>query len=492
MTGAVWDWLARQADIVPGAPFLETVDGAFSFGAWHARVQRVVGRLEALGVQPGDRVALRLHAGYQWVEVLFAAVRLGAVLVPLNTRLTASELAHQLAVTTPALLIDEAGEPPIPFAGPRLTLDPDEPPAADRLLGDPSNRVASEGRALQSIIFTSGTTGSPKGACLTLAQQAWAAMGSALRLGHDPDDVWLLAMPLYHVGGQAILWRAVLAGIPVVLRPRFDADDVARFMASGRVTLVSLVPTMLRRVLDAHPGPFSPRLRVVLIGGAALPPALADEARARGLPIVATYGMTETASQMATEVPGRPGPPGTSGRPLLGVAMRIGDPGSDGVGEIEVRGPQVIAGYWGEPPGQGPSFTDDGWFRTGDLGRFREDGSLEVVDRRSDLIVTGGENVYPAEVEAVLLRHPAVVQAGVAGVPDPAWGRRVEAWVVLREPTAARELEAHCRRWLAGYKVPRAWHVVRRLPVTANGKVRRAALPSWRDDPEGWGEHESS
>jgi O-succinylbenzoic acid--CoA ligase len=399
------------------------------------------------------------------------------VLVPGNTRLSEREAVGLLAQAAPRLLITDPAHRTVRFdevVGLVRIVPEGESPDADSLLGDPRAPRDPEPGQWQSIMFTSGTTGRPKGAILTLEQHWWNAVGSLLRLGHAPDDTWLLSMPLYHVGGQAILFRAAIGGTRVLFMPRFQAEAVARLMASGTVTLVSLVPTMLARVLAAYPGRFSPRLRAVLIGGAACPPALAAEARARGLPVALTYGMTETASQMATEEPGRPS--GGSGHPLHGVLLAVAEPDAEGAGEILVRGPQVTPGYWRDPEATQRAMTEDGWFRTGDIGRISADGVVTVLDRRSDLVVTGGENVYPAEVEAVLLEHPAVREAAVAGVPDPEWGHLVAAWVVSERPLDWAELEQFCRERLAGFKVPRRWFRVDRLPRTASGKVQRRLL----------------
>jgi O-succinylbenzoic acid--CoA ligase len=521
-----WDWLRRQAQLAPHHVYWEEADGSvrLTFGAMDERADRVAGRLRDWGVQADDRVAVLLEQGWQWAELFWALIRLGAVLVPLNVRLTDGELADLLARVAPRLLIADAARAAVPFGGRRVSLPNGLSPEHDPLLGEPAVTMPPGPDRLQSIIFTSGTTGRPKGARLTLGQHAWNAFGSLLRLGHATDDTWLLCMPLYHVGGQAILLRAALGGHPIVHTRRFVASEVAGLMASGRITMVSLVPTMLHRVLDVHPGPFSPRLRAVLVGGAACPPALAQAARARGLPVALTYGMTETGSQMATEEPGQDS--GGVGRPLFGVELRIADPDADGVGEIRVRGPQVTSGYWDDPEATRQAFDADGWFRTGDLGRidadgvgeirvrgpqvtsgywddpeatrqafdadgwFRTgdlgwidaDGVLHVLDRRTDLVVSGGENVYPAEVEAVLAQHPAVREAAVRGVPDEEWGQLVAAWVVLADDVSWDELAGFCRERLASYKVPRRWFRSTSLPRTATGKLQRRLLAA---DPGG-------
>lgn len=479
-----WDWVRHQAARAPERVAVVADARPLTYAALDERVGRAVGWLVGRGVAPGDRVALHLPGGVRWAELLFALVRLRATLVPLNLRLTAAELSRILADAEPALVVTDAGGRTALAAAwdGRIAVIPDDgapldAPPADGPAGPP------DGADLQSIVYTSGTTGAPKGAQIRLAQHFWGALGSMLRLGHRPDDVWLLCMPLFHVGGQAILFRAALAGTGVVIHPRFDAARVAAALADGSVTLVSLVPTMLRRVLDALSGPVSPRLRVVLLGGSAAPPALVHAARARGLPVRLTYGLTETASQLATEGLDEVAPPGASGRALAFAEVAIGpEDGRPGLlppgvpGEILARGPQVTDGYWRRDEPE--RFAPGGWLRTGDLGWLDEHGWLYVLDRRVDLIVSGGENVYPAEVEAALAAHPDVEAAAVVARADPEWGQVPVAFVVRRPGTAVSETDllAFARGRLAGYKVPRRLWFVEALPVTGSGKIARHRL----------------
>jgi O-succinylbenzoic acid--CoA ligase len=295
-------------------------------------------------------------------------------------------------------------------------------------------------------------------------------------------------MPLHHVGGLAILARAAIFGAGVVLHERFDAEAVAESLARDGVTIASFVPTMLRRVLAVRPGPPPPSLRCVLVGGAPTPPALLAEAWRRGWPAAPTYGLTEACSQVATlplaEIGRRAD---GAARPLFGVELEIR--GADGrsrapgePGEIAVRSPAVMAGYHARPEATARVLRD-GWLLTGDVGVLDAEGWLRVLDRRDDLVVSGGENVYPAEVEAALESHAAVAEAAVAAEPDPDLGGRVAAWIVPAAGAAVDEdaLRAYCRTRLAGYKVPRAFHVVASLPRTPSGKLRRRELAGPRD-----------
>lgn len=469
-----WDWLGRAAAIHPDRAYWRSDRATFTLGALNARVGRVVGRLADRGIQPGDRVASLLAPDYQHVELLFAAIRLGAILVPLNPALTGEERAERLDSADPRLVVAPVALGDL--RGRDLLVVPEAAPPDDELAAGVPSPVPYEPSAdsVQCLMYTSGTSGRPKGAMLTLGQHRWAAWGSQRVLGHDPQDAWLLTLPLFHVGGQAILLRAVLAGARVVALPRFDAARAASHLADGTVTLASLVPTMLQRVLDVEAGRFSPRLRAVLIGGGRAEPALLERAWAAGMPVRSTYGMTETASQAATlEAQHAPAGLHTSGTPLWGVDVCIANPGPDGVGDIWVRGPQVIQGYWGER-----ARDPEDWFATGDLGRMDDEGRLVVVDRRTDLIVSGGENVYPAEIERVVARHPGVRAVAVVGVSDAEWGQAAVAIVVPSEGSTltVAGLTTFAQDHLARYKVPRRWIIAESLPLTANGKVWRARL----------------
>lgn len=422
--------LTRSAGRRPDATALAADGEELSYAALEARVAAAAGRLRALGVGEGDRVATTLAPGLAFVETLHAAWRLGAALVPLNTRLSAGELAWQREDSGARVVVEEPLEPgePVP---PRQALPPDE---------------------IATVIYTSGTTSRPKPVEHTVANHLASALASAKNLGVEADDRWLCVLPLFHVGGLTIPVRAAVYGTAAEIHAGFDEDAVLD--ALPRATHVSLVPTMLRRLV-ARGLERPPRLRAALLGGGPIPADLLDWVRETGFPALPTYGMTETTSQVVTAEPGR-----LAGRPLDGVELRIGHEG-----EILVRGPQVAPG----------AVAADGWLHTGDRGRLDEEGRLHVEGRIADFIVSGGENVSCAEVEEALLSHPAVSDAGVAGVPDPEWGERVEAWVVAPGADPA-ELIAHVRGRLAAYKAPKDIHLVAELPRNAAGKLLRGSL----------------
>lgn len=481
------DWLRWRAQHTPEREALLCQGRAWSFAELDQEVSLLARRLVALGLSRGDRLAVLLASGPFFVQAVHAVGRVGAVLVPLNTRLAAPELQWQLGdVGARLLLYDESTAPlarQVTNQRPSLrALKESEleavPPAPGPL------RLHREPGDVHTIIYTSGTTGRPKGARLTYGNHGWSALASALNLGLVPGDRWLAPMPLFHVGGLSILFRTVIYGIPALLQPRFDPDAVHQAIDREGVTLLSVVSAMLARMLEARGArPYPPSLRAVLLGGGPAPRPLLERAARLGMPVVPTYGLTEAASQVATLSPGEAlERPGSAGCPLFGMELRIA--GEDGqelppgqVGEILVRGPNVMDGYDGRPEETARALAG-GWLHTGDLGYLDREGYLYVLDRRDDLIISGGENVYPAEVEAVLLQHPAILEAGVTGIPDPRWGQVVLAAVRLRPDAEAseEEIQRFCRERLAGYKVPSRVRFVEALPRNAAGKLLRRSL----------------
>jgi O-succinylbenzoic acid--CoA ligase len=489
-------WLAERAAIWPARPALEIAGRAVSYAELAARARELARRLRALGVREGDVVAALLPNGLAFAELLHAVPLCNATLLPLNLRLTARELAVQLRDGGARLLLHGGGalaeraaataaaEDGRNLQTVEVGLGAERAPAPPAAEPDPDPGERIDPRAPLAILFTSGTTGRPKGAMLSHQNFLWSAVGSAFHLGVAPTDRWLACLPFYHVGGLSILLRCALYGIPAVVHERFDPEAVNRALDEIRVTLVSLVPTMLERVLAARgPHRAPPGLRCILLGGGPAPAPLLQRAAELGFPVAPTYGLTEAASQVATRPPHEAGlPRDTDLRPLFGTEVRILDaqgrrapPGE--AGEIVVRGPTVMLGYANRPRETADALRD-GWLHTGDAGVLDTCGALRVLDRRGDLIDSGGENVYPAEIEAVLLEHPAVAEAAVAAVPDPEYGRRPAAWLVLRVATTPGdpELRAFCRSRLAGYKVPVAFHRVAALPRDASGKLARGRL----------------
>ena len=497
----MYDPLTYRADVTPEATALIDADGGeeWSVADLDAAVERVAGRLVALGVRPGDRLGVLLPTGPAAVEVIHAAVRLGATLVPLGTRLTPDELAVRLdradvttlvcdattagdAVAAVDTAADDEGDVPVPV----VSVDADIDAARVTALGaHPPEAVVPHDWALDTTLlvpFTSGTTGTPKGVRLTLRNVLASAVASVFRLGLRRDETWHVALPFHHVGGLTPVLRMPLYGMTVVLRSSFDAEAVAADLDRYDVTATSLVPTTLSRLLDATSGALPASLRTVLLGGAPATGTLLDRCVERSVPVFPTYGMTETASQIATATPAEAAAnPGTVGRPLFWTDLSVHDDDGDErppgeTGELVVSGPTVSPGYL-DADATAAAF-DEAGLRTGDVGYRDEKGLFWIVGRTDDLIVTGGENVAPAEVVDALRDHPDVADAAVVGLPDEEWGERVAALVVpgAGADLSASALEAHCRDRLAGYKVPRTIQFAAEVSRTDSGTVDREAV----------------
>ena len=367
-------------------------------------------------------------------RAVVAAWEATEAVLPLDVDAPAPELAALLAAARPTHLVDGDGR-----------------------------RALSGGRPVEhgvaAVVATSGTGGAPKLVELGADAIAWSAEATSRSLDAGPGDRWLCCVPTHGVAGLAVVARAWRTGLPVEVHERFDPAAVAG--AAGRATLVSLVPTQLRRLLAA--GDQAARFRRVLLGGGPVPAALAADAAARGVQVVRTYGLTETFGGMAHD-----------GHPLAGAEV-----GSDPEGELLVRGPMLFRRYRGDPARTAAALRD-GWLHTGDLGRIGPDGRLTVLGRRDDLIISGGVNVHPDEVEAVLATHPGVAEVAVAGRADPEWGQRVIAVVVPRDPRnppTLDDLRGYARERLAAAKAPRELTLVPALPRTASGKLLRRLLP---------------
>lgn len=477
------DWLGWQARRHPRRLGLRYAAQAYAFGQLSGMVDALCAELTPLLRAEEERKPVGLLVKDPLLQALwiFACARLQRPVAVLNGKLPWPQLRTQLDRLAPAVLLvsrlDDAGDWPDRDARPsiRLTALPDVRPTAGAWNERPAASDPAKGNlhALQGYVFTSGSTGEPKPVPLTFGCHYWSALASAYRFGYAPADRWLHCMPLCHIGGLALLFRAALFGFAIDLQTHFDVDAVKRRIETGAVTLASFVPTMLVRLLDAgldlrgRPS----RFRFALVGGAQTTPALRARCRARAISIAPSYGLTESCSHIAAASLQRPEPQG-EGRPLMFAAIEVRDedaqrlpPGAPG--HLWVRGPQVA-------PGAGA----DGWYATGDMGRLDADGRLHVLDRRQDAYAIGGETVFVSTVIAALETHVAVARAWVQGLPDREWGWRLIALVEPRAgyaPTPC-DLHAHCRRALSSLQTPSRFVVVKALPQTAAGKVDRQAV----------------
>jgi O-succinylbenzoic acid--CoA ligase len=436
------DWLSQRSQSCPDRTALVADGAEMTYAELEAEATWVARRLAAHGVRRGSTAALTMHPRREQVVLLHALMKLGAALLPLGPRLTAAERAAVVAGVDPIIDLDDPGQ---------LTqTEADMPLLGEHDMDDVCCRV-----------LTSGSTGEPRPISLSYGNFLWSAVGSGFNIGVDPGDRWLCCLPLSHIAGLGIVTKSVIYGTAAVVHDGFDVDRVSESLERDGITQVSLVATMLTRLLEAGVDLSGPR--AILVGGGPVPAEPLEEAIAKGATVVQTYGLTETCSQVTTLAPADAKRKlGSAGRPLLTTHLRIRE------GEILVQGPTVAPG----------SADADGWLHTGDLGHIDEEGFLYVRDRIDDMIVSGGENVVPAEVEEVLLRHPQVAEAAVIGREDPEWQQAVTAVVVLESGSEVSpdELRRHCAESLARFKVPKRVELVSALPRTPSGKVMRRAL----------------
>ena len=325
-------------------------------------------------------------------------------------------------------------------------------------------------------MYTSGTTGRPKGVRQSLENHVMSATGSALNIGVQPNDCWLCNMPLFHISGFSILMRSVLYGMTVSLHSKFDAEKAVEEILTGTVTRMSIVAVSLERmitILEKKDLLFPSTFQSMIVGGGPVPLNYLERAIERNIPVLQSYGMTETSSQtttLAAEDAIRK--LGSAGKPLFFADVKID--GEETIGEICIKGPHVTTGYVGNASSINPQV--NGWLHTGDIGYLDEEGYLFVIDRRSDMIISGGENIYPAEIEQVLTKHSAVKEAGVTGRSDDTWGKVPVAFIVLKKAASTEELKEFVKDKLASYKQPVDYYIVEQLPRSASNKLLRREL----------------
>ena len=508
----VGSWTARRARKTPDAPAIRYAGRTLTYAGLDDRVRRLARALRGLGTGPRSRVAYLGPNHPAFLETMFAAWSAGAVFVPLNMRLAGPELVYQLADCGAALLV-YAPEQAAVVGGIRAEAGRDTPgrgtglrhyvalarPAAgdhdyEGLLAGPPPGPPDPGPAdvpvslddPALIMYTSGTTGRSKGATLTHANITWNAVNVVVDADFRADEVALAVAPLFHTAALNMLCLpTMLKGGSVLIEPAFDPDRALELIARYRVTSMFGVPAIYD-AMAAAPGwadADTSSLRMLLCGGAPVPDATIRRYTSRGLTFIQGYGMTETSpGALLLDAEHALAKAGSAGVPHFFTDVRVVGPdgtqaGPGERGEIIVAGPNVMAGYWGQPDASAAVLAD-GWLHSGDVGTVDEDGYVSVVDRIKDVIISGGENIYPAEVENALLSHPAVADCGVIGVPDGRWGEVGRAVVVLRAGESASEagILGFLDGRLARYKIPKSVHFAAGLPRTATGKILKKQL----------------
>lgn len=472
-------WLAKRAFLSPDQIAIELHNKEkITFFELNEASESFARKLARIGVRKGDKVGLFSSNHTDMIIAIHALSYIGAVVVLLNTRLTKSEITFQVKDAEVSTIISSDNfyqdlihmKLPVPIKN-----------YTEVSKGKEKNISLMSEINLEdpfTIVYTSGTTGSPKGVVHTYGNHWWSAIGSALNLGLSERDKWLAVLPLFHVGGFSICMRSVIYGIPVFLLEKFDEEIVNDAILNRGVTIASVVTVMLQRLKENLGGKKYPKsFRCMLLGGGPVPEPLLEEAVRKNIPVFQSYGLTETSSQIVTLSPRDSLKKlGSAGKPLFPGQLIIHHPGEDGVGEIFVKGPMVAKGYYNNPEANKRAFSK-GYLATGDLGYLDQEGFLYVVDRRTDLIISGGENIYPSEIESVLSGHAGIKEVAVVGEQDEYWGEVPVAFVVAKDENLTDGMiKKYAKEHLAKYKVPKRIYFKKELPRTASNKLMKKEL----------------
>ncbi|GHH97383.1 o-succinylbenzoate--CoA ligase [Neobacillus kokaensis] len=493
MQNTMTNFLKKRAFLTPERTAVYFRDEAITFQDLYNRSVKTAGQLQKQGVHKDQFIAVLLTNHIDTITILFALQLIGVKTVILNNRLTPTELAWQLKDSKVSAFILEDT-----FSHLEQMLTQQLPAlntmTKTKLFAQESIRPEIEEEVslneICTIMYTSGTTGNPKGVMQTYGNHWWSAVGSALNLGLTDQDCWLCTVPLFHISGFSILMRSIIYGMPIVLHEKFDEEQSIRDIEEKKVTIMSVVGTMLTRIVETLKDRQLPQeFRCMLLGGGPAPLPLLKACVKKQIPVYQTYGMTETSSQIVTLSPEYSlSKLGSAGKPLFPSEIRIEQADRHSAqpmeaGEIIVKGPNVTNGYLYRPDATEEKIRN-GWLYTGDIGYLDEEGFLYVLDRRSDLIISGGENIYPAEIESVLLSHPEIKEAGVTGLSDPKWGQVPAAFIVTRNggELSVDKLQQFCLTQLAKYKVPTEFYFTNQLPRNAAKKLLRRTLREWLEE----------
>ncbi|KAB2338919.1 o-succinylbenzoate--CoA ligase [Cytobacillus depressus] len=479
------NFLIKRAFLTPDRPAIHFAGITYTFSEAYNRAHTIAGQLAGCGLKKGQYAGALLSNHVDTVFVYLACHLLGVKAVILNNRLTAAEIAWQMKDSQSAFLITESRFsskyreleetlPNITIINKEVLFESSVSPP---LIVDEINL-----NEVCTIMYTSGTTGHPKGVLQTYGNHWWSAIGSALNLGLTEEDCWLCTVPLFHISGYSILMRSIIYGMKMVVLESFDEKEAINIIRNEKVTIMSVVSTMLTRMEEKLKEDKLPaQFRCMLLGGGPASKALLEKCQAKQIPVYQTYGMTETSSQIVTLSPEYSfSKLGSAGKALFPSQLKIvrtnGEKASPTeAGEILVKGPNVTKGYLNKKE-ETKSKIVDGWLSTGDIGYLDEEGFLYVLDRRSDLIISGGENVYPAEIEGILASHPAISDAGVIGLKDEQWGEVPAAFIVKRKEINEVDILQFCQQKLAKYKIPKKVMFIEEIPRNAAKKILRREL----------------
>ncbi|PET56037.1 o-succinylbenzoate--CoA ligase [Bacillus sp. AFS001701] len=471
------NFLLERVRLTPNRIAIATDGEEITFKDLHDRVINLAYKFHHFGIKDGSRVSVLMNNSVEFIEVVYALHYIGATSILLNIRLSDDEIVYQLENSdSEFLIVAKLNTVKIPENIKLLNIIEIENSESKEFPIKPN----FDGDKIATMMYTSGTTGFPKAVLQTYFNHWSSAVASVLNLGLDHKDVWLVCLPMFHVGGLSTVYKSAIYGMKIVLTNKADANTIKDCVIKHNVTILSVVTKVLNDLLTIVEGTNDLNsVRAALLGGGPAPLPLLQKARALNVPVYQTYGMTETCSQIATLSPEYMlSKIGSAGKALFGCTLEIRDDQRTclpkEVGEIVVKGPNVSKGYY-----KLTKLTDSSEFLyTGDMGYVDEDGFLFVVDRRSDLIISGGENIYPAEIESVLLSHPDIIEAGVTGKEDPNWGKVPVGFVVSKSsnPPSQEELIEYCRDKIAGYKIPKEIYFVDNLPRNATNKLVRREL----------------
>lgn len=474
------NWLLKRTALTPNNLALIVDEQKYTFFELQELVFNKVTQLISLSLQTEKRIALLGNNSFDLYILILALQQLNIEIVFINTRLTIEEITFQL---------EDAGVTKLLYDS--LAIEDLNKINSVKLISfQEINQIKAEGIQVRdyiatefapekttTIMYTSGTTGRPKGVLQTFGNHFGSAIGAQLNLPTTTSDVWICTMPIFHIGGFSIIMRSLIYGMAVELYEKFDCKKINQSLLNGQGTIISVVPFMLKELLAAKGNElYSKKFNYMLLGGGAIEPSVLEECLNDGINVIQSYGMTETCSQVVA-LNGHDAlrKNGSAGKPMFTVSLKI-DQAEKEVGEILLKSPSLTPGYLNQPEKFAEKITSDGWFRTGDVGYLDEEGFLFIKSRLSELIISGGENIYPIEIEQKLLEFPGITEVAVIGKPDQKWGSRPVAFIVSTKKINSNKLQNYLATHIAKYKLPDEYYFIDELPKTASGKIKKGEL----------------